>query len=308
MTVRVGVDVGGTTTGVQVFSSSSSLRRQAPTRAGSGRELAEGIACLVEDAVAEADLGPADSIGVGIPGQVDPVSGTVRHAVNLGLDGAPLSLAAILSDRLGVAVAIENDVRAAALGVREHLGVEGSPVDDLVFVSVGTGISAGVIIGGRLHRGAHGLAGEIGHAPLADDHTPCRCGLRGCLEAVAAGPAIAAGGAVSAGALFGPGSSDESTARTVATALARALLVLATTYDPEIFVLGGGIGPHAAPAVRTALIDVSAASPFGRALLTPDRVVTLPPGVDVGTIGAALLPTTTMAPGGPGARPGGTQP
>lgn len=305
MTVRVGVDVGGTTTKLQVFSASTSSRHEAPTRSGDGRTLAEGIALLLEDALSRAGIGPADTIGIGIPGQVDPASGTVRHAVNLGLDGAPVPLGAMLADRLGMAVSIENDVRAAAIGVREYRRTEGDTVDDLVFVSIGTGISAGVIIGGRLHRGRHGLAGEIGHAPLADDHTLCRCGLRGCLEAVAAGPAIAAGGTADATALFGEGSPDIVAARRVATALARALLVLATTYDPEIFVLGGGIGPHVAPAVRAALIEVSAASPFGRALLTPERVVTLPPGVDVGTIGAALLPTTLMVPAA-GTRQGGT--
>jgi len=306
MTVRVGVDVGGTTTKLQVFSEATSSRYEAPTRSGDGRTLVEGISLLVEDALTGAGLGPADTIGIGIPGQVDPGSGTVRHAVNLGLDGAPVPLGAMLADRLGRAVSIENDVRAAALGVREYHRTGGDTVDDLVFVSIGTGISAGVIIGGRLHRGSHGLAGEIGHAPLADDHTPCRCGLSGCLEAVAAGPAIAAGGTGDAAALFGGRSPDITAARRVATALARALLVLATTYDPEIFVLGGGIGPHAAPAVRAALIEVSAASPFGRALLTPERVVTLPPGVDVGTIGAALLPTTPMVPPA-GTRQGGTQ-
>ena len=91
--------------------------------------------------------------------------------------------------RLGRPVVIENDVRAAAIGLHER-GVVGD-ASDLAYLAVGTGIAAGVVLDGRLHRGARGLAGEIGHAIVDPDGPRCACGQRGCLEAFASGPSIA---------------------------------------------------------------------------------------------------------------------
>jgi len=90
---------------------------------------------------------------------------------------------------LGVPCFLENDVRTAALGVQRYDA--GAAIQHLAYVSIGTGIAAGLILQGRLYTGAHGMAGEIGHMIVEPNGRRCACGARGCLETVAAGPAIA---------------------------------------------------------------------------------------------------------------------
>lgn len=300
MTARVGVDVGGTTLRVRRFPGGPADRLEVPTAAAGGPSLADRIAAAIEALPA----GPEpEMVGVGIPGLVDPAAGTVRHAVNLGIDGTPFPLASVLAGRLGVPVVIENDVRTAALGAYHHITRERPAISDIVYVGLGTGISAGVVMGGRLHRGRHGIAGEIGHAPLGDTATPCRCGLVGCLEAVAGGRALnelLPGGAIS---LFTDPEAAPVRDRAVA-AIARALYVLAAAYDPDVLVLGGGIAKDATPAVRRALLDMAASSPLGGEVVSVERVITLPPEADVGTTGAALLePPSATAEGRQGGNP-----
>ena len=136
-----------------------------------------------------AGLDPARiaAVGVGVPGRVDATTGVVSLALNLGWEGVPLR--AQLEQILGAPTSVANDVRAAAAGLvaRRVLG----DVDDLVYVSIGTGISAGVVVDGKLNAGRHHLAGEIGHVVVDDRGPECTCGLRGCLETYAAGRNIA---------------------------------------------------------------------------------------------------------------------
>lgn len=286
MTLRLGVDVGGTLIRLRMYPGEAT-RLEVPTTASGGPSLVERIGSLIESFTAESPR--PDRIGVGIAGIVDTAAGTVRHAVNLGVDGTPFPLAAKLSSRLAIPVVIENDVRAAALGSYHHLLATNPGLSHLVYLSLGTGISAGVVLDGQLHRGSRGIAGEIGHAPLGDPTMTCTCGLRGCLEAVAGGRVLddrIDGGARS---LFDelrlhPGETER-----VVAAVARAVHVLTTVFDPDLFVLGGGIARDAAPEVRDALAGMASVSPFGEAVLDPDRVVTLPPDADVGTAGAAML-------------------
>lgn len=286
MTSRLGVDVGGTSIRLQMYPGDSP-RLEVPTGAEGGEALVERIASLIEDFVPDdADL---DGVGLGIAGLVDTARGTVRHAVNLGIDGVPFPLSARLEERLGLPVVVENDVRAAALGTYHHLRPASPDLSDLVYISLGTGISIGVIIDGQLHRGSRGIAGEVGHAPLGDPALDCSCGLTGCLEAVAGGRALAERIDGGARALFGEPRRHPAEAERVVAAIARAIHVLTAVFDPDLFVLGGGIATDAGPEVREVLAGMAAASPFGEAVLMPDRVVTLPPDADVGTAGAAML-------------------
>lgn len=267
MRALIGVDVGGTSIRVRRFPDADGGRLEAPTDARGGKAVSERIAGLVTAMVAGGDS-PA-GLGIGVPGQVDPIEGTVRHAVNLGIDGNPYPLAADLRARLGIPVRIENDVRAAAVGAFHYLQADRPDVSTLVYLSAGTGVSAGIIIGGRLHRGRRGIAGEIGHAPLGDDRVTCSCGLAGCLEAIVGGRSLEGRLLGGVRSLFSAPSPDPILAARVATALARALYVLATAYDPDLIVLGGGIGTDAAPAVRTALSGMSTSSPFGERFSHP---------------------------------------
>src|SRR5919107_1780191 len=162
--LTVGVDIGGTKTAILVTEPDGSVRvrRVAPTAVGAPQRAADAIASLVQAALDEASARTDDvaALGVGVPGRVDRERGHVSLAVNL--DWHDLPLGPRLEARLGIPTVVENDVRAAALGLQRR-GLFG-PVDSLALLAIGTGISAGVVLNGVLHRGAKGLAGEIGHA------------------------------------------------------------------------------------------------------------------------------------------------
>ena len=127
-------------------------------------------------------------IGIGVPGPVDFSHGVaVNPPIMSGWHLYPIKQR--FAERHGVPVLVDNDVNIMALG--EYWVME-PKVEDLVFVKVGTGIGSGLILGGRLHRGANGAAGDLGHVRAAGDEVVCRCGNNGCLEAAAGGAALAA--------------------------------------------------------------------------------------------------------------------
>ncbi len=291
--IIVGVDVGGTTIRATAYNGRASRFSSTATVGRGGAAIAEQIADMVSMAVL--DERPA-AIGVGIPGQVEFRTGMVRHAVNLGIDGLAYPLAADLAGRFAVPVVVENDVRAAAVGAFRFFRPSRPGVRDLVYIGIGTGISAGVIIDGRLHRGRHGVAGEIGHLAVTSNGPPCRCGLTGCLEAVAAGPALAGRWHDDTGALFraadGGDARAAAVARELAGYLARAIHGLSAAYDPDVVVLGGGVGssgPGLARHIGDAIDEIVERSPFAGVLLDRNRVLAVPPDASVGTLGAAKL-------------------
>jgi predicted NBD/HSP70 family sugar kinase len=301
----VGIDIGGTKTAVLACDRSGNVmaRALAPTTLGSPEVVVERIAAVVEAALADSGKTTSDvaAIGVGVPGRVDPVAGSVTLAVNLGWQDLPLGRR--LEERLGVRTILENDVRAAALGLhRRHVFGD---VQSLAFLAIGTGISAGVVLGGKLHRGATGLAGEIGHVIVDRNGPACVCGLRGCLEAIAAGPAIAKAArelgvpgvdGSAAEAVFAAAASGDERARGVienaGRAVAWGIQLLALTYDVERIVIGGGVS-HAGEAfmapVRRELDRFRASSALSDEILRPDLVVLLPPGADAGAWGAVTV-------------------
>jgi glucokinase len=183
--LTVGIDLGGTKMTMVVTDRTDRLLHEETLPTDRAR-VADQVVQLVERATAAFSPGQDGIEGVGIaaPGQVDAHDGVVRLAVNL--DSAEIPLARLVGEATGLPCLVEHDARAAAAWLVQRDGTR-----DLAYLSVGTGISAGLVIDGRLLRGAVGLAGEIGHT-VADPNGPmCTCGLRGCLEAVAAGPAIA---------------------------------------------------------------------------------------------------------------------
>jgi glucokinase len=238
------------------------------------------------------------AVGLGVPGLVDRGAGTVRHAVNLGLDEDPVPLVAHLGALANAPVVVDNDVNLAAVGAAVALGCRG----DLAYLSVGTGVAAGLLLDGHIRRGAHGAAGEIGHLPI-DPHGPrCECGQRGCLEAVASGTAIAArwpapdGAVTAASALLAAAEQGDAEAAAVldevAGNLAGAVALLAQTVDPELIVLGGGVaeaGPGLLTAVQDALRRRASRSPVLAAIHLADRVAFVPDGVPAGALGAAVV-------------------
>lgn len=204
----------------------------------------------------------AGALGVACAGQIDPVSGTVVYAPNLGWTDVPL--AADLERGLGIRVSVENDVRAAAWG--EFTCGAGRGAQSLLAVFVGTGVGSGAVIDGRLWRGAHNVAGEIGHTQVVPEGLPCPCGQRGCMEQYASGggfqrrlqSALSDGRSTTLADITG-GDARRLTSLMVHTAalggdtLARELwadaeryLTLAvanyvTLFDPAMLILGGGV-------------------------------------------------------------------
>ena len=222
-------------------------------------------------------------------------------AVNLGVGAESYNLADEIEAVLGLPVTIENDVHAAAVGAYESLRLEGKSPESLALVSIGTGIGAGVVVKGALLRGARGMAGEIGHVVVDGSGVVCRCGQRGCLEAVAAGPAISRAwpkgvNGTAATALFGAASRGDPAAEKVAGRIAghltTALIWLAATYDTEVIVLAGGVSGAGDPfleAVREQVGRRGVASELAARRLRPEQVVLARVEDPPGPRGAAVL-------------------
>lgn len=144
----------------------------------------ERAAQMVRECLEQADVSPDRILGVGmgVPGPIDPRTGTIVSPILPGWVG--LAPAEELSRRIGLDVRADNDANLGALGELQYGAARG--VDDVIYVKVAGGIGAGLILAGRLHRGVTGIAGEIGHVRLQEDGPVCRCGSRGCLETLVA--------------------------------------------------------------------------------------------------------------------------
>lgn len=155
------------------------------------REVGEVVAALTDLVQALRAQDPAYTervhcLGVAVSGDIDRTTGTVRYSPFLGWRDVPL--AELLTEATGLTVTLENDVKA--LAVTEQLFGEGVGVADFALVTVGTGIGCALVVHGALVAGARGVAGEIGHIPVAGDGPDCHCGGRGCVEAIASTRAI----------------------------------------------------------------------------------------------------------------------
>lgn len=295
----IGLDIGGSKIHGAAFD--ADLRAISHRRVANTYRDLEGLAEASAGVVAAlvADVGgPVESIGIGIPGRIDP-SGAVRHAVNLGVSERPFNIGRTISRRHDIPAFVENDVNAAALGAYELIK-SGQDIRDLTYLSIGTGLAAGVIIDGRIHRGRRGVAGEIGHFPTGGRGPACACGLRGCLEALASGRAINrywpdGHGRIPAAELLDAARAGNADAITVvdrlADHLARSIYLLALTYDTGCIVIGGGVsdtGPPLLDAIRGGITRLERQSRFV-ASLDLGRDLMLRPSPDTGVIGAAVV-------------------
>ena len=299
--VVIGVDVGGTKTHAAIVDRRCNVVADltVPTQTGGVEQVGAGIASTV--VALNPDRARLDGVGIGLPGIVDSAAGSVRHAFNLGIGEDALDIVSLLGAAVDAPCRIANDVDAAALGVHEILCRDVGGVADLAYLSIGTGIAAGVILDGRIYRGQNGFAGEIGHFLADPDGPRCGCGLRGCLEAVASGPALARqwprpGRRSPVEALFdAAGRGDDEAAlvlRRSADHLVRAVHLLALTFDVDRIVIGGGVadvgGLLLMEALEQGLDRLESPSPWTRALSLCDRIMLKPPE-PVGVIGASAL-------------------
>jgi len=295
--MKIGLDVGGTKTDAVAVDAAGTIVGRVRLATGWGPD---AVTATVLDAVralgteAGIDGAAIRSVGIGIPGQIEPGSGRVVHAVNLGVD--ELDLAAATGPLLGVPVGVENDVKAAALGAYALHGGSGS----MGYLNLGTGIAAGIVTEGRLWRGARGTAGEVGHISVDPNGPLCRCGQHGCIEALAGGGAIAErwgrASALPVRDVFDAADAGNAEARELRAGLARgvaaAVRVLVLTADVDAVVLGGGVtalGERLMADVSAELAASAEASPFMRSLRLQERVELLPAGSPAAALGAALV-------------------
>lgn len=265
MALTIGVDVGGTKilagTVTEDGVIASTARR--PTSRHDAAEVLDQVADVVAELVAGSEE-PIAGVGVGVAGLVDANRSHVYFAPNLRWSQVPVR--DVLQDATGLPVVVENDGSIAAWG--EYRFGAGRGTEDMVLVTVGTGIGGGIVLGGRLFRGAHGAAGEIGHINSVPDGRACGCGRGGCWEQYASGNALVReareraaerrseaglllslgdgtpegvqGPEVTEAALAGDPVAREAFER-VGVWLGRGLADLAAVLDPEVFVIGGGV-------------------------------------------------------------------
>lgn len=249
-----------------------------------------------EEMLAETGHSPREvcGIGVGLPGPVEHSSGRpVNPPIMPGWDGFPVP--EWLGERLGAPVLADNDVNIMALG--EHWAAR-PEADHLIFVKVGTGIGCGIISDRRLHRGAQGAAGDIGHIRVASAlDTVCRCGNVGCLEAVAGGAAMAArlraAGVEAAGSrdvvrLVRAGNTQAvQLIRQTGRELGDVLASIVNFFNPSVIVVGGDIA-EAGEQVLAGLREVI----YSRSLPLATQHLTITSselGDRAGVIGAAVM-------------------
>jgi predicted NBD/HSP70 family sugar kinase len=295
--LRVGLDIGATKILGAVVAADGAVLTQfrEPTVPGPDGVLATATRVL-DRLASEFDGVLPSHVGIGFPGLVDRDRGAVSHAVNLGLGDDWLPLAERLAERTGAAVMVENDVRAATWGAHVLSGA-----DDLGYLSIGTGLAAGFVLGGVLRRGASGASGEIGHVPVDPHGRVCSCGQRGCLELSAAASALTAawpanGGISPAAALFAAAAAGDAQATAIrdgfCARVADAIRMLGLAVDPAAIFLGGGITDLGQPLlaeVTAAVREQAVTSPFLAAINLADRVRLLPAGVPAAAIGAAMI-------------------
>jgi fructokinase len=254
---RIGVDLGGTKIEAAALDRSGTVhcRRRVATPRGDYRATIAAIADLVFGI--EHELGVTATVGIGMPGAISPLTGQVKNANSVWLNGQPLQRD--LEVALGRPVRLANDANCFTLSEATDGAATG--LDTVFGVILGTGVGGGIAVHGRVLVGVNAIAGEWGHTPLpwptADElpGPPCYCGRRGCIETFLSGPGLAADHCRHAG-------QDLAAADIAATAergaplalatleryagrLARGLAVVVNLFDPAAIVLGGGLSAMA---------------------------------------------------------------
>ncbi|MEU1973386.1 ROK family glucokinase [Microbacterium sp. NPDC019599] len=305
--LKVGIDIGGTKIAGGVVDDDGHIVEQLRV------DTPVDIAAL-EDAVVDmvrhfSDSHEVTAVGVAAAGFVDKDGAVIIHAPNIAWRNEPLKEK--LEARLSTPVTIENDANAA--GWAEYRFGGGAGVDDMVMLTLGTGVGGAIVLGGKLYRGGHGIGAELGHMRFIRDGRPCGCGQSGCLEQYASGRAlqreaneIADGGGIGEalaahraekGNISGPAVSRLVLAgdpgavealRRVATALGEACGGFQAVLDPSLFVIGGGVAQLGDLLLEPVRLAYETALPgYGDRPIAEFAIARM--GNDAGIIGAADL-------------------
>jgi glucokinase len=303
----LGIDIGGTNVKAAIVPDDGTVAAFV-VRPWSGGPPADVVAAARELADELAPDGPRGiaACGAGCAGLVDGVRGVVYFSPNLPA-WRDVELARMLSGALGIPTLIENDANAAAYG--EHAAGAARGAANAAVLTLGTGVGGGLILGGKLHRGAHGFAGEVGHATIDYDGVRCVCGGNGCLERLVNAEAIVAratelarGGHTRLADLLrarpltakdvgeAADLGDCAAVRTleeIGRLLGVGLANLVQILDLEVIVIGGGVASAGERLLVPARIEM-AARVQGPSWRLP-RVTLAELGETAGVVGAALL-------------------
>lgn len=292
----LGIDIGATKIALGLVERDGTLRaeRTMPTTTEAGFEAAIArMAVAVTDMLDEARWAKSDLAGVGIgcPGPLDRDAGVICNPYTLpGWEDSPL--VATVSQAFGVHACLENDADVALLG--EAFAGAARGAQNVVMLTIGTGIGGAALVDGRIYRGADGAHPEIGHVLVEPEGPDCYCGAKGCFEAIAAGPAIERAGAVlglgGSATVFAAAERDPAARAIVERATAAAgsaVWTLLHTFLPELIVFGGGIAE-----AHHALFAQAAEARIAAATLVPTgatKVAKAGLAERAGVIGAASL-------------------
>jgi glucokinase len=308
----IGIDIGGTKVGGGVVSPDGTIldtaRRPTPGTSVSATE--DAIAAVVDE-LAGRHGGPIVGVGVGAAGWFDRTGDTVLFSPHLAWRNQPLRKE--LADRLQRPLWVGNDADAAAWAEYRYGAARDSSL--MLMITLGTGIGGGIVIDGRLQRGAHGVAGEWGHMRVVPDGRLCACGNRGCWEQYASGNAlgqtareVAQSSPAAAADLLDRVGGDATllTGEVVATAaadgdplavellcevgtwLGQGIADMAAILDPDVVVIGGGVSVLGETILAPARDRLERALP-GRGFRPGPRVVAAELGAQAGLVGAADL-------------------
>lgn len=263
----IGIDLGGTSVKIALISLNGAIEDQwsVPTNIeDAGSHIVPDIIDSVKSYLSAHDMTESDiqGIGMGSPGQIDPEKGTVKGAYNLGW-AETQEVKSKFQETFDVPFVIDNDANVAALG--EQWKGAGNNEPDVIFVTLGTGVGGGIVLGGELIHGAAGSAGEIGHMVVDTNGFACTCGNRGCLETVASATGIVrlakveakqndydsplnamiADDTISAKKVFDAAKADDALGREVVDQFANYLGLacgqLGNALNPSKIVIGGGV-------------------------------------------------------------------
>ena len=310
---KIGIDLGGTNIAAGIVDESGVILCKDSVPTGASRpkeEIIDDIAALCRTLTAkmELTLSEIDSVGIAVPGGVDEKSGEILFTPNIPFSG--LNICEILSEKLdGIRVRVANDANAATLA--EVFAGAAKGADNAVMITLGTGVGGGIVIDKKIYSGSNGLAAEIGHFVLQMGGEKCGCGRRGCFEAYASATALirmtkeelntcfmsgeatlmAEAKEVSARTAFDAfRAGDKAAARVIeryTDALASGIASLINIFQPDVFIIGGGVSNE-----KQFLIDLLQpkvdAEDFARDAKKRTRLCTATCGNDAGIIGAAL--------------------
>jgi glucokinase len=305
----IGVDVGGTRIAAGLVERKGRIMKDAKRltpKSGPFAVVDEIIECIGE-VMSGVQPGEVAGIGIGLPAQVDFLRQSVEFCTNLPLAG--VDVRALVMSRMRHEVTIDNDGNLAAFGEYRYGAAKG--VRDFFMITLGTGVGGGIFVDGEPYRGSRGLGGEIGHMVIQMDGPPCPCGGNGHIESYLGRPAIAAAGKAAAEEYRGKkilevagGEVDDITAEAVIEAahtgdevstkilmdagiiLGRALVGLVNSLNPQLIVVGGGIGESVSFMVDRAADVIAEEALAGRRDV---RVIQAELGNDAGVLGAAAL-------------------